>query len=207
MPERSGCARRASPRGVRCTSDSGNDNIYIVANAINGGTWGYNNLQWYGLTYYHKFNDQWHISFETYNLHQNNVLNAQQSGGAAAFIARAARRSRPQYMPFNAPGLAQCSNADGAHLYGRSVQTYLMYLNYKPTALDNISYRARVLRRQARPAHRHQDALCRNRHRLAALVLAADRDPARSSRTTGRSMRTRSTATQPRHRAEPETTP
>src|SRR3984893_17168310 len=57
--------------GVRWTSDNGNDDINIVANGINGGQWGYNNLQWYGLTYYHKFNDQWHISFETYNEHQN----------------------------------------------------------------------------------------------------------------------------------------
>ena len=31
-------------------------------------TWGYNNLQWFGGTYYHKFNDQWHLSFETYTL-------------------------------------------------------------------------------------------------------------------------------------------
>jgi hypothetical protein len=71
--------------GVRYTTDSGNDSIYVVADAINGGQWGYNNLQWYGLTAYHKFNDQWHISFETYNLHQNNVPNALNPG---------ARRSR-----------------------------------------------------------------------------------------------------------------
>jgi Putative beta-barrel porin-2, OmpL-like. bbp2 len=61
--------------GVRWSSDSGNDDFNIVANGINGGQWGYNNLQWYGLTYYHKFNDQWHISVETYNEHQNNVPN------------------------------------------------------------------------------------------------------------------------------------
>jgi len=48
--------------GIRYTTDSGNDDINLVANGINNGTWGYNNLQWYGLTYYHKFNDQWHIS-------------------------------------------------------------------------------------------------------------------------------------------------
>jgi hypothetical protein len=62
--------------GVRWTSDSGKDNIYLVGDALNGGQWGYNNLQWLGFTYYHKFNEQWHIAFETYNLHQNNVLNA-----------------------------------------------------------------------------------------------------------------------------------
>ena len=35
------------------------------ADAINGGQWGYNNLQWVGGTYYHKINDYWHIAFET----------------------------------------------------------------------------------------------------------------------------------------------
>ncbi len=71
--------------GVRWTSDSGNDSVYVVADAINNGTWGYNNLQWYGLTAYHKFNEQWHISFETYNLHQNNVLNANNPAAMAAY--------------------------------------------------------------------------------------------------------------------------
>ena len=61
--------------GFRYVTDSGNDSVQFVANGINGGQWGYNNLQWYGITAYHKFNDQWHISFETYNEHQNNVPN------------------------------------------------------------------------------------------------------------------------------------
>src|ERR1700738_2563360 len=125
--------------GVRWTSDSGNDSIYVVADAINSGTWGYNNLQWYGLTAYHKFNDQWHISFETYNLHQNNVLNANNPAAVAALAAGGTPFS-PQYMPFNAPGTAQCASA-AVFSCTASVQTYLAYLNYKATPLDNISYR------------------------------------------------------------------
>jgi hypothetical protein len=125
--------------GVRYTTDSGNDGVYVVANAINNGDWGYNNLQWYGLTYYHKFNDQWHISFESYNEHQNNVLNANNPAALAAFNAGGTPFS-PQYMPFNAPFLAQCSSAT-VFSCRAEVQTYLMYLNYKPSALDNISYR------------------------------------------------------------------
>jgi hypothetical protein len=126
--------------GVRYTTDSGNDTVYVVANGINNGTWGYNNLQWYGLTYYHKFNDQWHVSFEAYDSHQNNVLNANNPAAVAAFAAGGTPFS-PQYMPFNAPGLAQCSSAL-VFSCTSEVQTYLMYLNYKATPLDNISYRA-----------------------------------------------------------------
>jgi hypothetical protein len=128
--------------GVRWTSDSGNDNIYVVGDALNGGQWGYNNLQWIGLTYYHKFNDQWHISFESYNLHQNNVPNALNPAvvGPAGLWTNGGTPFSPQYMPFNSPGLAQCSNAVVLACTA-SVQTYLYYLNYKPTPLDNISWR------------------------------------------------------------------
>src|SRR3984957_14907742 len=49
--------------GLRWTSSDGHDDLNLVADAINGGQYGYNNLQWLGLTYYHKLNDYWHISF------------------------------------------------------------------------------------------------------------------------------------------------
>ena len=41
----------------RYETDSAYDNLYICANGLNTGTYGYNNLQWYGFTYYHKFDD------------------------------------------------------------------------------------------------------------------------------------------------------
>jgi hypothetical protein len=132
-------AQPSGTLGVRWTSDSGNDDINIVANAINDGTWGYNNLNWYGLTYYHKFNDHWHISFETYNEHQNNVLNATNPSAVAAFSAGGTPFS-PQYMPFNSPFLAQCSTPT-VFSCTADVQTALLYVNYSPQPLDNISYR------------------------------------------------------------------
>jgi hypothetical protein len=125
--------------GIRYVTDSGNDSIQFVANGINGGQWGYNNLQWYGITAYHKFNDQWHISFETYNEHQNGVLNANNPAALAAFAAGGTPFS-PQQMPFNSPFLAQCTSVT-VFSCRASVQTYLTYLNYSPTKLDNISYR------------------------------------------------------------------
>jgi hypothetical protein len=125
--------------GVRWTSDSGNDDINVVADGINNGTWGYNNLQWYGLTYYHKFNDQWHISFETYNEHQNNVPNLL-NATAVGILANGGTPFSPQYMPANAPGAAICKNATVLSCTA-SYQTFLTYVNYKITPLDNISYR------------------------------------------------------------------
>jgi hypothetical protein len=125
--------------GFRYVSDSGNDSVQFVANGINGGQWGYNNLQWYGITAYHKINDQWHISFETYNEHQNNVPNIN-NPTALAIVGGGGTPFSPQYTPFNAPGLAFCSSAALLSCTA-SVQTYLTYVNYSPTKLDNISYR------------------------------------------------------------------
>src|SRR6202011_5231111 len=88
--------------GVRWTSDDGKDDINLVADGINGGQWGYNNLQWYGGTYYHKFNDQGDSSIEAKNEHQNNVMNLLNPEGLAFFTAGGTPFS-PQYMPFNAP--------------------------------------------------------------------------------------------------------
>jgi hypothetical protein len=126
--------------GVRYTSDSGNDDINIVANGINGGQWGYNNLQWYGATYYHKFNDQWHIAVEVYDEHQNNVLNQNNPAALAAFAAGGTPFS-PQIMPFNSPFLAQCSSAAVVSCTAEA-RAALTYISYKASALDNISYRA-----------------------------------------------------------------
>jgi len=139
MPKDPGAVPSGS-LGIRYTTDSGNDDINLVANGINGGQWGYNNLQWYGGTYYHKFNDQWHISVEIYDEHQNNVLNANNPTALAAFQAGGTPFS-PQLMPFNAPGLAFCSNAIVFSCTGEA-RAALTYISYKASPLDNISYRA-----------------------------------------------------------------
>jgi Putative beta-barrel porin-2, OmpL-like. bbp2 len=138
MPKDPG-AVPALTASVRWTNDSGSDNIYLLANGIDGGQWGYNNLQWYGITYFHKFNDQWHIGVESYDLSQNNVLNANNPAAVAAFNAGGTPFS-PQYMPFNAPNLAQCSNPALFSCRAEAV-AFLIFTNYSPTKLDNITLR------------------------------------------------------------------
>ncbi len=93
--------------GIKWTSDDGRDDFNFVMDAWNGGQWGYNNLQWMGFTYYHKLNDYWHISVETWNIHENGVpnLNNPQS---AALLANGGTPFSPQYMPFAAANAAVC---------------------------------------------------------------------------------------------------
>jgi len=130
--------------GVRWTSDDGRDDINIVADGINNGAWGYNNLQWYGMTYYHKFNSQWHIAFEMYDESQKNVANANNplviNAQGTGFFNLGGTPFSPQYMPFNSPFLAQCTNAALISCTAE-VRTAVTYINYRPGPLDSISYR------------------------------------------------------------------
>ncbi len=125
--------------GVRWTSDDGRDDLNIVGDALNGGQWGYNNLQWIGGTYYHKLNDNWHIAVESWNIHENNVPNLN-NPTAAAIIAGGGTPFSPQFIPYNAPGAAFCPNA--AVLACRAdEQSFLLYVNYSPNKLNNFSLR------------------------------------------------------------------
>ena len=110
-----GCSKipgrcRQSRSASRWTSDDGKDDLNVVADAINGGQWGYNNLQWFGLTYYHKFNDYWHIAFESWNIHENDVPNLN-NPAASALFADGGTPFSPQFMPFNGPNAAVCARA------------------------------------------------------------------------------------------------
>jgi hypothetical protein len=115
---------------VRWTSDSAYDNVYVCANGINNGVWGYNNLQWYGATYYHKFDERWHIALEAYHMHDRHV---------------------PDVNNFNPTPFDQLRNAPFKAVCGGSALdctaetvAFLGYLNYRATALDNFTLRAEL---------------------------------------------------------------
>jgi hypothetical protein len=132
-------AQPSATVGLRWTSDSGRDDIYLVANSINNGLWGYDNLQWLGGTYYHKFNDYWHIAFETWNIHEFKVPNLDNPVAAAA-IANGGTPFSPQIVPFNAPNAAHCGNAT-ALTCTADAQSFLLYVNYSPNKLNNFTLR------------------------------------------------------------------
>jgi hypothetical protein len=136
-------AQPSATVGLRWTSDSGHDALYLVANSINSGIWGYDNLNWLGGTYYHKFNDQWHIAFETWNIHEYGVPNLDNPTAATA-IANGGTPFSPQIMPFNAPNAAHCGNAT-ALTCTADEQSFLLYVNYSPNKLNNFTFRTEFL--------------------------------------------------------------
>jgi hypothetical protein len=140
--------------GIRWTSDDGKDDLNVVVDAHNSGVWGYNNLQWVGLTYYHKFNDYWHIAFESWNITVKGVPNLN-NANTQTLLANGGTPFSPQYLPFNAPNGAWCL---GASQWARATntgnpdsvtprtcstmtQTFLLYVNYSPNKLNNFSLR------------------------------------------------------------------
>lgn len=124
---------------ARYTWNNGDDDIYPCVDGINNGDYGYNNLQWYGMTYYHKFNDKWHLSYEIYDLYERNVPNIN-NPAVQGYIANGGTPFSPQYMPFNAPNAAQCDSTTDLTCTANSLGT-VAYLNYQATPLDNISFR------------------------------------------------------------------
>ncbi len=141
---------------LRWQSDSAKDSIYSCANGINNGQWGYNNLQQFTTTYYHKFNDEWHLSFEAWEMHQNNVAAALVNGNPAdpTDPANSAASINPNFSYFvtqptfmqqllgyhNGPWDAHCKV--GQIECTAQEFSFLSYLNYQFTPLDNLSLRA-----------------------------------------------------------------
>jgi len=130
-PSFSGC--------IRYETDSARTDVYFCANGINGGVWGYNNLNWVGMTFYHKFTDKLHISTEFYNLYQKNVANID-NPVVNNIIAQGGTPFSPQNIPFNAPDGAHCGNATALKCTA-AAQAAISYLNYQFSPLNNLSLR------------------------------------------------------------------
>jgi hypothetical protein len=119
--------------------NNGWDTFYPCLDGINDGAWGYNNLQWHGFTYYHRFNDQWHNDFESYFLSENDVPNLRNPTALAIFEGGGTPFS-PQYVPFNPPNLAYCDSITQLKCTVHA-EGVLDYINYTPDPLNNWTVR------------------------------------------------------------------
>ena len=160
--------------GFRWTSDDGRDDLNVVADAINAGQWGYNNLQWIGATYYHKLNDYWHLAFETYNLHENGVPNAN-NPRCRSDRCRRRHTVQPANHSVQCPGYRAVQQRGSADLHGLGADVPDLSQLFAEQA-EQLFHASRILRRHGRAADRHQDALSRRCRKLATLAFAANRD-------------------------------
>jgi Putative beta-barrel porin-2, OmpL-like. bbp2/Carboxypeptidase regulatory-like domain len=66
-------ARPSATACISYTFNKGNDNVYPCVNGLNNGRYAYNNLQMFDNTWYHKFNDSWHMATEAWYMYQRGV--------------------------------------------------------------------------------------------------------------------------------------
>jgi len=119
--------------------NDGWDTLYPCIDGLNGGQWGYNNIQWHGFTYYHRINDQWHIDFESYYLTGEGIPNSRNPISEAIFLNGGTPFS-PQNVPHNGPSPIYCGNTVDLKCEAQTLSA-LTYINYTPDSLNNWSLR------------------------------------------------------------------
>jgi hypothetical protein len=124
---------------VQLKWNNGWDTLYPCLDGLNDGSWGYNNLQWHGFTYYHRFDEQWHNDFESYYLSENGVPNLRNPTTMGIFNGGGTPFS-PQNVPFNGPNLAYCESISALKCNVHSIGV-LDYINYTPDPLNNFTWR------------------------------------------------------------------
>jgi hypothetical protein len=123
----------AKPSGTACLSYStprANSNLYLCANGINDGRYGYNNLQQYDGTWYHRFSKTVHSATEAWYMYQRDVP------AAAPVVA-------PQITPeagtdpaYCRPGQLRCTAPEYA---------VVNYINIELSAHRYLSFRSDFL--------------------------------------------------------------
>jgi putative OmpL-like beta-barrel porin-2 len=107
------------------TANSGNDQLYPCLNGLNNGQFGWNNVQPAVVTWYHKFNEHWHMDTEFWYMWETHTPDVSNHQGAAALAAM----FPPPEFNIGAPSGAQCNNP--ALVYCTSREWALVnYVNY-----------------------------------------------------------------------------
>jgi hypothetical protein len=94
------------PSAIGCidySTPSNHDNFYACANGINDGKYAYNNLQDYDGTWYHRFNDKWHMATEAWYMYEREVPNV------AGNVADPVPTETGANGAFCAPGELRCT--------------------------------------------------------------------------------------------------
>jgi hypothetical protein len=119
------------------TSNSGKDSLYPCMNGLNDSDWRWNNVQQSVITWYHKFNSQWHIDTEAWYMWEAHTPNVNNPEGLAAIAA-----AYPGIRT-GAPGGAQCSSAV-AYCYSYE-WAFINYINYQFGPRDIVTWRSDYL--------------------------------------------------------------
>jgi hypothetical protein len=132
-----------SPSVTACARfvwNDGWDTFYPCVDGLNMGGWGYNNIQWKGFTYYHKWNEHWSIDYESYWLTGYKIGNLESPVFQALYAAGGTPFS-PQNIPVNSTNLVYCGGSTTKLDCTANAYSAVFYLNYTLDPLNNISFR------------------------------------------------------------------
>jgi hypothetical protein len=116
---------------VRYTTEDNMTNYYAAANSINNGKFGYNNLQSYYLTIYHRFNDKLTTATEAWYMYQyktpatNGATAGSQVGLAMPFVN--SNGTPFGYGTANGPYGAYCKTGSRCTSYEEALLNYTIY--------------------------------------------------------------------------------
>jgi len=119
------------------TSDSGRDNVYPCMNGLNDGNWRWNNVQHAVVTWYHKFNSNWHTDTEIWYMWESHTPNVDNPGGLALIAERYG------YVRYGAPSGAVC-NPLLVTCYSYEWAA-VNYINYQFGPRDTVTWRTDYL--------------------------------------------------------------
>jgi hypothetical protein len=124
---------------VQYQTDSGRDAVYLCVDDLNDAMWGYNNMNWYGGTYYHKFNEQVHVAVEGYYMYERDVWNKAYNGPGYVNNPINPYFGTAWYGMVNPPRLAIC----GTELPTCTANEFglLAFWNYRIGTFDNLTLR------------------------------------------------------------------
>lgn len=119
------------------TTDSGRDALYPCMNGLNNQKFGWNNVQHAVMTWYHRFNEHWHMDTEGWYMWQRHTPNVLNPAGAAIL---AAAFPAPEYT-IGAPSGAQCSSVSVVFCTSHEF-AFVHYLNYQHDARNIVTFRS-----------------------------------------------------------------
>ena len=128
----------------RWQSDDAKDDISVTVNGWNHAKWGYNNQQWAGFTYYHVFNDKWHLAYEAYHEGERGVPNQNNTSLMSGYAGNGGSQwTTPFASMLNGPNFAQCASST-ANACNSNLYATVLYINYSPDHLNNFSIRPEI---------------------------------------------------------------
>jgi hypothetical protein len=126
------------------TSNSGKDDIYPCMNGLNDSDWRWNNVQHAVITWYHKFNSQWHTDTEAWYMweaHTPNVAN--DTGPNGSDLGTAIIAADYPYLTYGAPAGAICKpNLVVCYSYEWAL---VNYVNYQISPRNLLTFRTDYL--------------------------------------------------------------